>query len=248
MVRGEQALFHAVVTGGVDAGGVAEERRAPRFVEGRPHAHPIAQGVVHVERVLGEAGCRVAVRPPALLLQRLRQIPVVEGEPGQDARIQQLVDETLVEVDTGRVHRAAVGPHARPRRREAIGVQAHVRHERDVVAVEVVVIAGDVAVVAVDHGVGHPAERVPDRVATTVLAGRTFDLEGRGGGAEQEVRRERARGGGHPGGVLSGGGGGHGAHPFTAPAMMPLTSCLPTNTKRINRGMVASSTPARTME
>ena len=194
MVRGEQALFHAVVTGSMDAGGVAEERRAPRFVEGRPHAHAIPQRVVHVERVLGEAGCRVAVRPPALLLQRLRQIPVVEGEPGQDARIQQLVDETLVEVDAGRVHRTAIGAHAGPRRREAIGVQAHLRHESDVIAVAVVVIAGDVAVVAVDHGVGHAAEGVPDRVATTVFVGRAFDLEGRGGGAEQEVRREWARG------------------------------------------------------
>ena len=39
-----------------------------------------------------------------------------------------------------------------------------------------------------------------------------------------------------------------GDQPLTAPAMMPLTSCLPAKANRISSGMVASSTPARTIE
>ena len=131
----QHALALAVVPGRVQARGVAEERRAPRLVERGPHVHPVAERVVHVERVLGEALGGVADGPAALLLQRLRQIPVVQRQPRQDAGIQQLVDEALVEVDALRVERAAVGAHARPRRREAVRLQSHGLHERDVVAV-----------------------------------------------------------------------------------------------------------------
>ena len=194
VVRGEHALGGAVVPGRVQAGGVAEERRAPRLVEGRPHVDPVAERVVHVERVLGEPVGGVAVGPAALLLQRLRQVPVVQRQPRQDAGIEQLVDEPLVEVDALRVERAAVGTHARPRGREAVGLQPHRLHERHVVAVAVVVVARDVAVVAVDDGAGHAAEGVPDRVAAAVLVGGALDLEGGGRRAEEEVRREGARG------------------------------------------------------
>ena len=191
------------------------------------------------------------IGPAALLLQRLRQVPVVQRQPRQDVGIQQLVDEPLVEVDALRVERAAVGTHARPRGREPVGLQPHALHQRDVVAVPVVVVARDIAVVGVDDGAGHAAEGVPDRVAAAVLVGGALDLVGGGGGAEQEVRREGARG------VL--------AlmraesslviecasvrcHPLTAPAMMPLTSCLPAKTNRMRSGIVASSTPASTIE
>ena len=54
-------------------------------------------------------------------------------------------------------------------------------------------VARDVAVVGVDDGSGNPAERVPDRVAAAVLVRGAFDLEGGGGGPEEEVRREWAR-------------------------------------------------------
>ena len=66
VVRGEHALGGAVVAGRVHAGGVAQERRAPRLVERRPDVHAVAERVVHVERVLGEPVGGVAVRPAAL--------------------------------------------------------------------------------------------------------------------------------------------------------------------------------------
>ena len=233
----------------VQARGIGEERRAPRLVEGRPHLDPVAERVVHVERVLGEPLRGVADGPAALLLQRLRQVPVVQRQPREDVGIQQLVDEPTVEVDALRVERAAVGAHARPRGGEPVGLQSHALHQRDVTLVPVVVVARHIAVVGVDDGARHAAERIPDRVATAVLVCRALDLVRSGGCAEQEVGREGPGGArAHSGGVLSRDRGIGQGHPFTAPAMMPLTSCLPANRNRIRRGMVARRTPASTIE
>ena len=125
--------------------------------------------------------------------------------------------------------------------------QAEVLHQGDVLRHPVVVVARDVAVVGVHDGAGHAAEGVPDRRGPAVLERGALDLERRGRGAEQEVRREGSGAGGgagHDEGVLSKFDG----HPFTAPAMMPLTSCLPAKTKSRISGMVDSSTPASTIE
>ena len=193
VVGGQHPLRLAVVPGRVQARGVAQECRAPRFVQRGPHLHPVAERIMHVECVLGEAVGGVADSPAAVLLQRLRKVPVVKGEPGQDAGIQQLVDEPLVEVDALEVERAAVGTHPRPRRREAVGLQSHRGHERHVVAVAVVVVARDITVVGVDHGAGNPAEGIPDRVGAPALVGGPFDLVRGGGRSEQEVGGELAR-------------------------------------------------------
>ena len=82
------------------------------------------------------------------------------------------------------------GMHPRPRRREAVGLQAQRLHQRDVLGAAVVVVAGDVAVVAVHDGTGDPAERVPDRVGPAVLVGGALDLVGGGRRPAQEVRGE----------------------------------------------------------
>ena len=100
---------------------VPEERRAPRLVERRPGADSVTEDRVHVRRVVGEEVGGVAVGPAALLLKRLRQVPVVEGQPRRDALLEQGVDESRVEVEALRVDRAAVGTNPRPRRREAVG-------------------------------------------------------------------------------------------------------------------------------
>jgi hypothetical protein len=79
--------------------------------------------------------------------------------------------------------------HARPRHREAVGVEAEVLHQGDIVAEAVVVVARDVTVVGADHGAGHAAEGVPDGCRAAVLEGGAFDLVGGGGRAEEEALR-----------------------------------------------------------
>ena len=138
--RAASAGARLLAAGGVLAARVGDQRRAERLVEGGPVADPVAERLVHRDRVVEEALRGVAVRPAAGLLDRLRQIPVVEGEPGQDAVLEQFVDESAVEVDARRVRPDRRRLDARPAHREAVGVEAEALHERDVLRHAVVVV------------------------------------------------------------------------------------------------------------
>ena len=187
MVHGRQPRGGILQTRGVGPADVAEERRAPGLVQRGPHGHPVAQSIMNVHGVLAETVRGVPVAPAALVLDRLRQVPVVERQPRHDVVFEQLVDQPRVEVESGRVHRPAVGANPRPRRGEAIALHAQRRHDLDVLAVPVVVVAGHGAVVAVDDGAVHAAEGVPDAVPAAVDVLGTLDLERGGGGSEDEA-------------------------------------------------------------
>ena len=71
--------------------------------------------------------------PAAGVLERLRQIPVVERDEGLDAGLEQPVDEPVVEVEAGGVDLPAPGREdARPGDREAVGAEAEPLHQLDV--------------------------------------------------------------------------------------------------------------------
>ena len=184
--------------GRVLAGAVAEERRAPRLVERGPVAHPVAERAVHERRVLGEPGGGVPGRPAAGVLQRLRQVPVVERQPRLDAVGQQLVDQPPVEVQPGRVGRAgAVGLHPRPGHREPVRRQAQLgssaRRRRGSGG------SGRSAtspVCAADAPARRERERVPDGRRPAVLGRRPLDLVRGGGRAPEEAGREASTPGG----------------------------------------------------
>ena len=99
-----------------------------------------------------------------------------------------------------------------------------------------VVIAGDVAGVAVLDGAGLVAEAIPDRLAAPVLARGALDLVGRRRGAEAEA-------GGEPAGRSGRRQRSGGRHPFTAPAVMPFTSQRWVAKKAMSTGRV-ETTPA----
>ena len=105
---------------------VPDKGGAERLVEGRPVVDPVAEGVVHRIGVVAEAQGGVAVRPSALLLERLGKVPVVQSEPRQDPGAEQLVDEPAVEVEPRSIDRLPVGAHARPAHREPVRVDAEV--------------------------------------------------------------------------------------------------------------------------
>ncbi len=111
MVRRQQALGDARVTGCVLTARVGEERRAPRFVQGRPDVHPIAESVMHGAGVVEEPVHDVTVRPAAVLLQRLRHVPVIQGQPREDVGAEQLIDQAAVEVDADLVDGPTVRAH-----------------------------------------------------------------------------------------------------------------------------------------
>ena len=186
------APLPSVPAGRVHARAVAEERRAPRLVQRGPVAAPgrRARRATSVG-VVGEPGGGVPGRPAAGVLERLRQVPVVERQPRLDAVGQQLVDQPAVEVEPGRVGRpGAAGLHPGPGDREPVRLQAQLGHQRDVVAVAVVVVARHVAGVPADDPARGVAEGVPDRRGAAVLGRRALDLVRGGRRAPEEAGRE----------------------------------------------------------
>src|SRR5215831_13457329 len=146
-----------------------DERRA--LIEREEVPRPVAELLGDVTRIVPECiGC-VAGFPPAAILHRLRQVPVIERRERRDAVGDEVVDEPVVEVEALRIWRAgALRKYPRPRNREPIRSGAERLHRPHVVSISVVVIVGDVAVVVVADLSRRVRERVPYRRATAILA------------------------------------------------------------------------------
>ena len=122
---GRQA--RVALAGRMDAGGVTQQRRAPRLVERRPLADAIVERLEDDGRVVPESVGGVARRPPTGVLERLRQVPVVERDDRVDAGGEQLVDQAAVEAQARLVERTDAGRlDPRPGDAEAVGLQAQV--------------------------------------------------------------------------------------------------------------------------
>ena len=177
----------------VHPGGVAQVGRTPGLVVGGPDAHPVAEPVVDDRGVVGERLGGVAVQPAVAVLERLRQVPVVERGGGRDAARQRRVDQPVVVVQSPGLDPAdALGHDPRPGDREAVPPGSHAGHQVQVLLVPVVGVAGHRAVQPVAHGPGAGREGVPDRRAATVLGHRALDLVGRRGDSVGEGRSVRA--------------------------------------------------------
>ena len=101
MMRGGERGRPVAAAGRVQPFGVAEHARAPGLVVRDPAAHAIAEQVGDDVDVLDEGVDGRAHGPAAVVLERLRQIPVVERHERLDAGFEQPVDEAVVEVEAG---------------------------------------------------------------------------------------------------------------------------------------------------
>ena len=129
---------------------IAEQRVNVGLVEHHPMLDAVAEALRHDARVIGELVGDVALEPAALVLQRLRQIPVIEAKPRRDAARDEAVDQTVVEIETAMLDGASArGQDARPRGRKTIGVEAAARQPFDVLDPAMIMVAGDVAGIAV---------------------------------------------------------------------------------------------------
>src|SRR5215813_1504885 len=157
--------------------------------------HSIAELLGDVPAIVGERFRGVLGPPPTgLVLQRLRQIPVIERGKRLDAGSLQLVYQAAVEVETLRVGLTrAFRKDARPRNREPIRVGAGVLHQRNVFLVPVVMVIGDVTCVVVLYIPRLVRIRIPDREALAVLVPCALDLVRRRADAPVESLRECPR-------------------------------------------------------
>ncbi len=195
-VREEEVVAHA------DRGGeVVQPRRVtpepvadpgddPRFGVADPDGDPLAQCLEHRPRVALEVIDDLGICPAAAVLQRLREVPVVERSHGGDAGLADLARELAVPVESFLIEPAGlrpVGVDPRPADREAVGSDVELFHERDVFVDAVVVVAGDVAGVSVGDVTRDVTKSVPDRLALAPLRPRAFDLVARRGRAPVKV-------------------------------------------------------------
>ena len=172
--RRATASAGSVRPGACSPGGVAEERRAPRLVERRPVATRSPSRCVHDGGVLGERGTPCRGRPAALVLERLRQVPVVERRVGLRCRAR------AGRRRAGRRSRGPsaltrprpVGMHPRPRDREAVRRAAPSSASRSTSLASGGSGRRRRAVGAVQIAPGCALKRVPDRRPAAVLGAR----------------------------------------------------------------------------
>src|SRR5688572_17990196 len=116
---------------------------------------------------------------------------MVEAEPRFDAGGEQAVDQSVVKSQPSFVHRATTGrQNARPGNREPVGADAEIAHQRDVLGVAVIVIAGDIASIAVGNTAGYATVSVPDARPAPIDLRCAFDLVARGRDAPNEIARQ----------------------------------------------------------
>ena len=192
VVRGDRGLVGAAVAWRQHAVHVAAIGDDPRLVDRRPQRYAVVQRLGDDAEVVGEPMRDVRVEPAAAVVERGRQVPVVERGHRRDAGGEQLIDQALVEAQAGSVDAsAALGQHAAPGDAEAVGGEAEILHQRDIVAHAAVVVAGDGAAVAVVDAPGRARKAIPDAGASAIGQRRAFDLVGRRGAAPEEAGRKR---------------------------------------------------------
>ena len=123
---------------------------------------PVAVAPGHQGGVIGEPAGAVAVGPAAEVVQRLRQIPMVEAQPWLDAGLQHAVDQPVVEIQAGLVDGAACRAAARAAKPPRTGrPPPREPSSGDVFAIAMIMVAGDVAGVAVGDAALHRGSGYP---------------------------------------------------------------------------------------
>src|SRR5215831_10552470 len=139
-------------------------------------------------RVIGEPRGNIPVLPAAAVFERLRQVPVIETNPGFDIGRHDPVDEAVIEFESLFVWATpSLGEDARPSGGQAVGADPEFAHQRHVLRPPVVMVASDVTVVVAENLTGNMAERVPNRRPAPVLGDRALNLISRHRGAPQKI-------------------------------------------------------------
>ena len=188
VVGGREGRAGVLQAGGVQAVAVAQPGGDPGLVQGDPVRDRVRERPVDDLGVLREPLGRLPARPAAPVLEGLGQVPVVEREHRLDAPLPEAVDEPPVEVQALPVNRPAPDRlDAGPGDGEAVGLQPDLGHQVEVLFQAVVVVAGYVSGVAVEHLARRVGEGVPDRGAPPPLVRGALDLVRGRRGAPQKT-------------------------------------------------------------
>jgi hypothetical protein len=204
MVQLRQAFRAYLQAWGVQAVAVAQLGERAHLIHRHEVLAAAGKFACRVSGIVGEGLGRIAILPASAVLQRLRQIPVVERAEGLNASFEQSVHQPLIEVHALLVRRARAGREdARPGGGEAKALQAHRLHDRDVLWIAMVEVVRHIAGITLKGLARRMRKRIPDTWTTAVCLVRALYLVARRGGSPKKALRKRARiGTGHriPGG------------------------------------------------
>src|SRR5215469_1262705 len=94
---------------------IAEQREDGGLVESRKALDPIAVVASNQRCVIGKPACTIPIGPSAAIIERLREVPMIETNPRFDAGTQQRINQAIVEGEPRLVNNAAAGREdARP--------------------------------------------------------------------------------------------------------------------------------------
>ncbi len=150
--------------------------------------HPVSQSASHDFRIVGEARGEIAIGPAARILELLRKIPMIEREHRPNAGSEQLVHQPAVKIQPLGIRLArAFRLDACRRHGKPVAVEVQRAHQRNIFAIAMIVIAGDVTVRAVLDLARSVRETVPNGFALAVLVPCALDLKRGRGGAPIEI-------------------------------------------------------------
>ena len=163
----------------------------PRFIQRRPDRHPVVQLAEDCRCVVGEPACDVGIEPATAIVERRGQVPVEQRHRRCDPMRKQRVDEPVVIPEPLCVDLpAALGQHATPRHAEAVRVHAERSHQRGVVGVAAILVAGHIPGIAVAHEARRAREALPDARPGAIGERRALDLVGRRRAAPEKCFRK----------------------------------------------------------
>ena len=191
-VVGRDRSFESVAMSGRNrAVQIAAVGHDPRLVERYPHLDPVVQLAKHDRCIVGKPICDIGIEPTSQIIERRRKIPVKKRDHGFDTIFQQRVDQPAVEIKARGIDLASASRQdPTPRDAEAVRIHSQPAHQRHVIDVAPVVIAGDVAGFPVVNHSWSVGEALPDAGSCSVGKRRSFYLIRRSRAAPEKVRRK----------------------------------------------------------
>src|SRR2546423_15039207 len=161
------------------AGPVSKIGRAPGLIQGDPPVDAVSQQSRDYLCIIRKSECSLSVEPATFLVQRQREIPMIQGHKGRNTSCQECIYQTIIKIQTAPVDSSlSLGKNARPRDGEAIRIQTEFGHQRYIFWHTVVMVGCHISVLSVMYLARNSCELIPDRQATPILRGCAFNLIG----------------------------------------------------------------------
>ena len=148
-----------------------------RLVESRPEIHIITEVIQQNLRIICKPLHALTVAKAALNLQSIGKIPVVHRRIRHNSVCLQGSDQLLIVLDSCRIDfSCSIRNDTGPGKRKTVGFKPYFLHHLNIFLVEMIRIAGNIRHIIVLDSAGKMSKCIPDRRASAVFIGSTFNL------------------------------------------------------------------------